>query len=141
MPLVGRLVSRFPARNLVAAGAIAFSVSMLMLSRITIETGPEHMFWPLVLRGAAMGFLFVPLTLATLMGMPRKNMADATGLYNLSRQIGGSVGIACLSNILDHRTAMHRSMLVERINNYSSAAIGESRGFRRISSRRVHHCL
>ena len=54
------------------------------------------MFWPLVLRGAAMGFFYVPLTLATLMGIQGRDMADATGFYNLSRQIGGSVGIACL---------------------------------------------
>jgi DHA2 family multidrug resistance protein len=123
MPIVGRMVSHFSARNLVAIGAVAFGVSMLMLSNITMDTGPEHMFWPLVLRGAAMGFLFVPLTLATLMGLRGKDMADGTGLYNVSRQIGGSIGIACLSTFLAHRTAMHRSVLVERINPYSIAAL------------------
>ncbi len=123
MPIAGRMVSQFPARNLVAAGAIAFSVSMLLLSTITIDTGPRHLFWPLVTRGAAMGCLFVPLTLATLIGMRGKEIADATGLYNLFRQVGGSFGIACLSTFLDHRTAMHRAVLVERINLYSPAAL------------------
>lgn len=122
MPIVGRMVSQFSARNLVAIGAVAFGVSMFMLSRLTMDTGTDQLFWPLVLRGAAMGFLFVPLTLATLMGLHGKDMADGTGFYNLSRQIGGSFGIACLSTFLDHRTAMHRAMLVERINAYSPAA-------------------
>jgi MFS transporter, DHA2 family, multidrug resistance protein len=123
MMIVGRSVSRFSARNLVAIGAVGFAVSMLMLSTITMDTGPEHLFLPLILRGAAMGFLFVPLTLATLMGLRGKHMADATGLYNLSRQIGGSFGIACLSTFLSHRTAIHRAFMVERINIYSSAAL------------------
>ena len=122
MPMIGRLVSRFPSRNLVAIGATVFSGSMLMLSTITMDTGAEHMFWPLVIRGAAMGFLFVPLTLSTLMGLKSKEVADGTGLYNLSRQVGGSVGIAFLSTFLDHRTEMHRSVLVEHINVYSIAA-------------------
>jgi DHA2 family multidrug resistance protein len=50
-------------------------------------------------------------------------MADASGLYNLARQVGGSAGIAILSTFLDHRTAMHRSALVENINMYSTAAL------------------
>ncbi len=123
MPLVGKLVSRFPARNLVAAGAIGVVGSMLLLGRIAMDTGPGHMFWPLALRGAALGFLFVPLTLATLIGLHGKDMADATGLYNLARQIGGSMGIALLSTFLDHRTAMHRAVLVENINLYGAAAL------------------
>lgn len=123
MMIVGRSVSRFSARSLVAIGTMGFAVSMFMLSTITLDTGPEHMFWPLILRGAAMGFLFVPLTLVTLVGLRGKDMADATGFYNLSRQIGGSFGIACLSTFLNHRTAMHRAFMVERINIYSSAAL------------------
>ena len=70
-----------------------------------------------------MGFQFVPLTLATLMGLRGKEIADATGLYNLFRQVGGSFGIACISTFLDHRTAMHRAYLVERINLYSPVAL------------------
>lgn len=123
MPIVGRMVSRFSARNLVAIGAVAFGASLIMLSQITLDTGTDNLFWPLIIRGASMGFLYVPLTLATLMGLRGKDIADATGIYNLSRQIGGSFGIACLTTFLDHRTAMHRAMLVERINPFSSAAL------------------
>lgn len=129
MPIVGKMVSRFSARNLVAIGAVGFGVSTFMLSTITMDTGPEHMFWPLILRGASMGFLFVPLTLATLKGLHGKEMADGTGFFNLSRQIGGSFGIAILSTFLSHRTAMHRAVLVERINIYNSVALERLHAF------------
>ncbi len=123
MPITGQLVSRFSARGLVACGAVVFTAAMIMLTHITMDTGPDQMFWPLVLRGAAMGGLFVPLTLVTLLGLKRSDLADATGLYNLSRQIGGSAGIAVLSTYLDHATEMHRGTLVANVNIYNKTAM------------------
>ena len=123
MPFAGKLVSHFPARNLVALGAIAFVVSSFLLSKLTMDTGYSQMFWPLVLRGAAMGFLFVPLTLATLIGLKGKDLADGTGLFNLARTVGGSAGIAVLSTLLDRRMAFHRAILVEHVNLYNPATI------------------
>jgi DHA2 family multidrug resistance protein len=123
MPFAGKLVSHYPARNLVAFGAISFIISSLLLSRLTMDTGYSQMYWPLVLRGAAMGFLFVPLTLATLIGLKGRDLADGTGLFNLARTIGGSAGIAFLSTLLDRRMAFHRAILVEHVNLYSPATI------------------
>ncbi|HEY3376768.1 MAG TPA: DHA2 family efflux MFS transporter permease subunit [Armatimonadota bacterium] len=122
MPIVGKLIGKFPARNMVAIGALAFVVSMFMLRNLTMDTGPEQMFWPLVLRGASMGFLFVPLTLATLLGLKGREIGEGTGLYNLARQLGGSAGIALLTTFLDHRTAFHRAALIERISMYNPLA-------------------
>ncbi len=123
MPVVGKLVSKFPARNLVAIGAIGFIISSFAMRTITMDTGPEHLFWPLVLRGASLGFLFVPLTLATLISLKGKDMADGTGLFNVFRQIGGSAGIAFLSTLVDHRTNFHRAALIEHISVYNAATI------------------
>jgi MFS transporter, DHA2 family, multidrug resistance protein len=123
MPVVGKLVSRFVSRNLAAIGALGFIGSMAMLTTLTRDTGPEHLFWPLVLRGASMGLLWVPLTFATLTSLQGKDLAAGTGLFNLARQLGGSAGIAFLSTFLDHRTALHRANLVESVNVYSGAAM------------------
>ncbi len=123
MPFIGHIVSRFSPRRLVGVGVIAFIVSMYWLRTLTLSTGPEHMFWPLVVRGAAMGFLFVPLTLATLLSISPKNMADGTGLFNLFRQLGGSAGIAFLATFVDHRADMHRTTLVEHISAYNPVAM------------------
>jgi DHA2 family multidrug resistance protein len=76
-----------------------------------------------VLRGAAMGFLFVPLSLATLIGLKGREIAEGTGIFNLARQLGGSAGIAILSTFLDHRTTFHRNMLLERISVYNPLAL------------------
>jgi MFS transporter, DHA2 family, multidrug resistance protein len=123
MPLVGKLVTRFSARSLAAVGTLGFITAMLLLHRLTIETGPEHLFWPLVLRGASMGFLWVPLSMAALAGLEGKDLASGAGLFNLTRQLGGSAGIAFLSTLLDHRTAFHRAVLVERVSTYTAAAM------------------
>lgn len=123
MPICGRIASKFPARNLVAIGALGFIAAMFLLCGITLDTGPDQMFLPLVIRGASMGLLYLPLTLATLTALRGKEIAEGTGLFNLSRQIGGSVGIAILSTYVDHRTSVHRAMLVEYINSYSGATM------------------
>jgi len=123
MPIIGRLVGRFSPRRLTALGVIAFVVSMYMLTHLTLDTGPDQLFWPLVIRGAAMGFLFVPLTLATLISLSPRNMADGTGLFNLFRQLGGSAGIAFLSTFVARRADMHRATLVEYINAYNPVAL------------------
>lgn len=123
MPFVGRLVSRYPPRNLVAVGSLGFVASMFALRGVSMVTGPEHLFWPLVLRGAALGFLFVPLNLATLIALAPKDVAYGTGLFNLMRQLGGSAGIAFLATFLDHRTSFHHSILREHVTTYNQVAV------------------
>jgi len=123
MPVVGKLTGRFASRNLVAIGSIGFIISTLMLTTLTMETGYSQLFWPLVLRGMSMALLFVPLTLATLVGLQGQEIADGTGLFNLFRQLGGSVGIAVLTTFVDHRTGFHRAVLLEHISIYNPAAL------------------
>lgn len=122
MPIVGKAVSKIPARTMVLWGSIGVVISMIMLSHITLDTGPEQMFWPLIIRGASLGFLFVPLTLATLSGLHGNDIAEATGLFNLSRQVGGSCGIAFLSTYLNHMIAIHRASLAENVSIYNPLA-------------------
>jgi DHA2 family multidrug resistance protein len=119
MPMVGRLVSKYPPRNLTVIGSSVFVASMLALAGMTVDTSQHDLLIPLMLRGAGMGFLFVPLTLATLSGLRGREVAEATGLFNLSRQLGGSAGIAFLSTFLDHRLAFHTSVLADHVSIYN----------------------
>lgn len=123
MPIAGRLVSKFPARTLVALGAVLFVIATFMMMSLTLNTGPDQLYWALVLRGAALGLLFVPLSLATLVGLKGQEIAEGTGLYSLARQLGGSIGIALLSTFIDHRTFCHRADLVTRISVYNPLAL------------------
>ena len=119
MALVSKLVDRLSSRILVGLGSLFFAYAMFLLGKVTLNTGPEHLYLPLILRGTSLGLLFVPLSLASLSGLKGKEMADGSGLFNLTRQWGGSLGIAFLSTMLDHRTEMHRAFLAEHITAYS----------------------
>ena len=120
-PIAARLVSRVSTRRLVAIGVGAFAGSMYLMHFLTNLTGPENFHWPLVLRGIATGFMFIPLTLATLTGLKGKDLSYGTGLYNLMRYVGGSIGIAWLSTMVDNRISYHRSHLVNYANYFNPA--------------------
>lgn len=118
----GRLSGKLNPRIPLLFGTVLFIISMFMLHNVTMDTGAEHLLMPLILRGAGLGCLFVPLTLITLDSLAPREIAAGAGLFNLMRQLGGSVGIAFLSTMIDHRTNSHRAYLVENINSYSLAA-------------------
>src|SRR5689334_2030847 len=94
MPLVGVLMSKFEARKLMAFGFLVAAYSMWMLSEINLNAGYWDVFWPQFIQGVAMGFLFVPLTTVTHDPIPKEQMGNATSIFNLLRNIGGSIGIS-----------------------------------------------
>jgi DHA2 family multidrug resistance protein len=102
----------------VFTGAMILSGSMFQLMQINPNTGEDYFFWPNVFRGIGTVLMFLPLTLASMSTVPQEEIHAATGFYNLTRQIGGSVGIAALTTILERRENFHRSMLVEHISTY-----------------------
>jgi DHA2 family multidrug resistance protein len=115
MIVATRFVRKFDPRRVLVLGGLGLVGSLIWVSRLSISTGEPQLFWPLVLRAAATPLMFLPLNLATLGPIPRKDVAAATGFFNLTRQLGGSIGVAMLSTILDHRMAFHRSTLVEHV--------------------------
>lgn len=119
MGVVGKLTNRFSARSLVAVGCLFFLAAMYILKTVTTNTGPEQIFDVLLLEGFALGLLFIPLSLASLSGLEGQEMADGSGIFNLTRQWGGSLGIALLSTYLDHRVAYHRANLVTNVTIYN----------------------
>ncbi len=67
---------------------------MFWLNRLTPQTGADDLFWPLILWAAGTVCMFLPLSLASLGAVPKAEVAAASGLYNLTRQLGGSLAIA-----------------------------------------------
>ena len=116
MPITGKLVNLFSPRVLVAWGVVGVTASMFMMSTLTMDTGPEHLYPALILRGIAMGLIWSPLTLATLIGLQGHEMAEGAAFFNLSRQLGGSAGIALLSTLLEGRIAYHLARLTEHVS-------------------------
>ncbi|HEY3757675.1 MAG TPA: DHA2 family efflux MFS transporter permease subunit [Opitutaceae bacterium] len=122
MIAMGKISGRYDARFLVAIGALITVSAALMLSNINPETSAESLFWPLFLRGLGSVCMFLPLSLATLGPLPLDKVSAGSGFYNLMRQLGSSIGIAIITTELAHREAVHRSVLVEHINNGNFAA-------------------
>ena len=136
MMFVGRNSARLDARITVPIGAGLFFLSMWMLSRLTFDSGAHDLFWPLVSRGVGLGLIFVPLTGATMAELKPKQLAQGTGMFNLTRQLGGSLGIAISATLLSRFTAQSRALLAEhvvvgdpitlaRVNGISSALIAK----------------
>ncbi len=121
MAFSGRLTAKFDARAIIAFGSILFFVSMVQLSRITSVSGAHDFFWPMVWRGLGLGCVFVPLTVLTLEGIDAKEIAQATGLLNFFRQIGGSFGIALMATMLTHWQRQTQAILTSHVSMYDYA--------------------
>ena len=118
MVLLGKISGKVDPRLLIAIGAIGTSLVMFDLSGITSESGVDDLFWPLVLRGGVTVFMFLPLSLATLGNLPKQDIPAGSGFYNLTRQLGGSIGIAILTTLLMQREAFHRAILLSKLTIY-----------------------
>jgi DHA2 family multidrug resistance protein len=121
MPIAGRLVWRLGPAPLFAIGAAVFLPSLWGMSHWTAQSGWWDLFWPQIGRGVSMGMMFSPLSVATLRALPPRDVLQGSGLYNLFRQTGGSLGIALLATMLDHRGAVHYAHLAESVTPLSDA--------------------
>jgi len=123
MAIVGRTSSRIDARPAIVMGALLFMWSMWLLSRITLDAGQDELFWPLILRGVGLGLIFVPLTNATVSGLPMHLLGQGTGMFNLMRQLGGSLGIAIMATMLSRLTKVEKAVLTDHVGAYDAAAL------------------
>jgi DHA2 family multidrug resistance protein len=121
MPIAGRLVSKVNPKRILTVGIFICALSTYMMSRFTLETDFWTFVWPRVVLGLGMGFTFIPLTTMTLSHIPRENMTEATSLYNLLRNMGGSVGIAFTTTMVSRRAQFHQTRLVEHLSPFDPA--------------------
>ena len=115
MVLASRLVRLFDPRLVLALGGVILVGSLRWMAQLNTTTSDDQLFWPLIVRALGSGLMFLPLNLAAISPIPREDVAKATGLFNLTRLLGGSIGVAMMSTILDQRMAFHRSMLASHV--------------------------
>jgi MFS transporter, DHA2 family, multidrug resistance protein len=132
MPVVGVLVGKVDSRKLLAIGLIATSAAMFALSFFSLEVGFWNFWWPLLLQGAGLGLIFVPLTTVTNDPIPRERMGNATSIFNLMRNIGASIGISTVEALRFRRMQAHIHYLVEHVNYASPQAQTTLSGFREL---------
>jgi len=116
-PLAGYLTSKTDPRRLLAFGLVLGSLTMFDLSRLNLNAGYWDILWPQVFQGVALSFLFIPLMTISMAGIPKEKMGNATSIFNLMRNIGGSVGIAIMTTFLARRTQVHQNVLVGNITS------------------------
>ncbi len=121
MPIVGRLTGKFDQRKLLGIGLVASAYAMWELSRFSLNVASINFWWPLMIQGAALGFVFVPLTTITNGGIPNERMGNATSLFNLMRNIGASIGISMVETVQFRNQQKHINILGEHVYPQSGA--------------------
>ena len=109
--IVGAIAARVDVRRLLVTGFLVGATTMFMLARLNLNAGYWDIFWPQVMQGGAMACMFIPLSAAAMSHVPREKMGNATSIFNLMRNIGGSVGIAIMTTLLARRQQFHQSRL------------------------------
>lgn len=118
MPLVGRLVVKRNPKYLLAFGILVCSFATWQMAHFSLLADFASLMWPRIYLGIGMGFLFIPLTTLTLSSVPRPQMGNATSIYNLLRNLGGSFGVAFATTMFARRAQLHQSHLVERLTDF-----------------------
>jgi len=122
MPIVGVLTSKVDSRKLLAIGLGVAGLTLIWLGQLNLQAGYWDIFWPQLLQGTGMALTFVPLTTATMQSIPAERMGNATSLFNLMRNIGGSVGIAMTGTMLTRQRQSIATVLGENITAYDVQA-------------------
>ena len=119
--IVGRLVGKVRNRILIAIGFILLAVASFWMGNINLQISMRNVIMPSVLNGVAISFIFTPLTTAAMGYLRQDQMANATGIYNLMRNLGGSFGIALVSTIIVRRAQVHQALMVGHLTPYDPA--------------------
>jgi len=123
MIMAGQVIRKVDARGALVVGALILVFAVHQLSTLTASTGADDFFWPLIIRSVGTVCMFLPLNMATLGPIPKKDIAKASGFFNLTRQLGGSIGVALLTLLLTQRQAFHRAVLVEKMASSDPAVL------------------
>ena len=128
MLAVGVLINRFDSRALLAVGLLIFGVSTLMLSHINLGISMGAVIWPNFWNGFGGGFVFVPLTTLAMGRLRKEEMGNAAGIYNLVRNIGGSIGIAALTAHQVRGAQIHQSYMGANLNASNPVVLNAIQG-------------
>jgi MFS transporter, DHA2 family, multidrug resistance protein len=121
MMIVGRLIAKVDSRYLITFGFVVLTGSTYLFTLINLNIAQSNIIVPMLISGVAMGFVFVPLTTLTMATLPQEQIGNASGIYNLMRNTGGSIGIAIMTTLLQRNMQVNQSYLVSNINAFNPA--------------------
>jgi len=122
-PIIGRLMTVIDLRAMIAFGLITFALGSYLMTGITKDYDFWELFVPQVLRGTGMMCAMIPTNTIALGTLPPERVKNASGLFNLMRNLGGAIGLAVINQVLNERTDLHIARLHERVNWGNATAI------------------
>jgi DHA2 family multidrug resistance protein len=122
-PIIGRMMTKVDMRYMIAAGLIIFAISSWQMTWITRDYDFYELLVPQILRGVGIMMAMVPVNNIALGTLPPARLKNASGLFNLTRNLGGAVGLAVINTVLDNRTDLHISRLHDRVTWGNATAV------------------
>ena len=129
MPLVGFLVSRVDTRYLITFGCTISASALLVMAGWNLSLDFKHAVLGRVLQSFGLAFLFIPINVSAFATVPREKTNMGTGIINLARNVGASVGIATVTTLLERRTQLHQARLMDHVNDMNPALRTTLTGF------------
>ena len=130
MPIVGIIIPKMDARKLLGLGIVTSALTMFAFARLNLNAGYWNFFWPQFVQGISLACLFVPLTTVTMGPIPKEQMGNATSLFNLLRNLGGSFGIAISTTLTARYEQFYTNILGSHITPYSRTSYAALSGLR-----------
>jgi DHA2 family multidrug resistance protein len=121
LPMVGMLLGKFEARWLIGIGLAITSAALIHMTNFNNDMDFKYAMWARCFQAAGLAFLFVPINTAAYRFVPRDKNNAASGLINLARNVGGSVGISLVTTILSRRAQFHQARLTEQTSAWNPA--------------------
>jgi DHA2 family multidrug resistance protein len=122
-PIAGRLTAKVDARALLMFGFASFAIGTWWMTWLTKDWDFYELLWPQIFRGIGLMFAIIPINNIALGTLPPAQVKNASGLYNLMRNLGGAVGLAAINTFLNDRTDLHTARLHEALNSASRPAL------------------
>ena len=129
MIIVGRLIGKIDSRYLMTMGFGILGLSVFLLGGINLQISIGNVVLPNIINGFAMGFIFVPLTTTAMGTLSNREMGNASGIYNLMRNIGGGLGISITTAMLSRLGQFHQANLSSQLSNLNPAFRQTLHGF------------
>ena len=115
MPVIGFLSNKVDPRWLLTFGFFVFGLTTLYFGNVTLDVSPTTLLVPILITGFALSFVFVPISTAAYGTLDNTQIGNASGLFNLMRNVGGSIGISIASTLLTRRSATHQNEIINSI--------------------------
>jgi DHA2 family multidrug resistance protein len=118
MPIVGRLITHINPKFIIGIGIVITAYASWLMSRFNMTADFYTILWPRIVMSIGIGTVFIPLTTLTLSSIRKEDMGNATSIFNLVRNLGGSLGVAFVATMLTRRAQFHQARMVDHLTPF-----------------------